>query len=54
MTMTMTMMGGTVHQFTAELGGITHVTGQILTGSMGTQTMAKESTGIPGKVSITQ
>lgn len=37
-----------------EGGGIAVVTGQILTGSMGTQIMAKGSIGIPGEVLVTQ
>lgn len=53
-TMTMIKMGLlTVHFVFAEVGGITHVTGQILMGSMGTEIMAKESIGITGEVSIT-
>lgn len=54
--MTVTTITGqiTVQQHIMERGGITHVTGQILTGNMGTLNMAKGSIGIPGKVSITQ
>lgn len=45
--------GATVQQNIMERGGITHVTGQTLTGNMETLSMAKGSTGIPGMVSIT-
>lgn len=44
----------TVDQNGTVGGGIANVTGQILTGNTGTQIMAKGSTGITGKVSITQ
>lgn len=40
-TVTMIIQVVTVDQLGAEVGGITHATGQILTGSMGTQIMAK-------------
>lgn len=45
--------GATVQLHIMERGGITHVTGQTLTGNMGTLDMAKGSIGIPGMVSIT-
>lgn len=45
--------GATVQQHIMERGGMTHVTGQTLTGNMGTLNMAKGSIGIPGMVSIT-
>lgn len=45
--------GATVQQRIMERGGITHATGQTLTGNMGTLDMAKGSIGIPGMVSIT-
>lgn len=44
--------GATVQQNIMERGGITHVTGQTLTGNMGALNMAKGSIGIPGVVSI--
>lgn len=45
--------GATVQQNIMERGGITHVTGQTLTGNMGTLDLAKGSIGIPGMVSLT-
>lgn len=53
-TMTMIMKDVTVEQDGTEGGGITHVNGQILMESMETQIIPKGSTGIIGKVSITQ
>lgn len=44
----------TVVHFIEGLGGIMSATLQISTGSMETQNMAKGSTGIIGKVTITQ
>lgn len=53
-TMTMTMQTITVDQDGAEGGGTNTATRQILMESMETQIIPKGSTGIIGKVSITQ
>lgn len=53
-TMTMTMQTITVDQDGAEGGGTNTATRQILIESMETQIIPKGSTGIIGKVSITQ
>lgn len=53
---TMTMIYGKeiVDWNFTEGGGIAVVNGQILTGSMGAQIMAKGSIGMPGEVLVTQ
>lgn len=53
-TMTMIIKDITVDQDGAESGGIADVTGQISMESMETQIIPKGSTGIIGKISITQ